>query len=446
MLEKDALAAGGTGTLDGISNGTLDRRTLLMQAGRGIAGALLVGAAANAQTGGSRVPPVDRGMTEGERVQFPSEDAATELPSGGPPNGDPVRQRVGIAIIGLGRLSLEQILPGFASAKHARVTALVSGDDAKAAAVAAQYGIAKTYTYERMDELAHDPDVQAVYIVLPNAMHREYTERAARLGKHVLCEKPMTTSVADAEAMIAACEKAKVQLMVAYRCQYEHTNRYAAEMVRGNTLGSVRTIHAINTQNVGDPAQWRLRKSLSGGGPLPDIGLYCLNGVRALLGEEPIEITAQTHNPPDDPRFREVEDLVNFSMRFPSGVLASCTSTYSAHELRQLEVVGSDAWLRLDNAFAYHGQKLTVQRREGLVTSASELSLHPADQFALEIDHFAECVRTGRKPRTGGAEGLQDQRLMAAIYQAAATGRPVQLPPAAGQDITRGPALAALKA
>ncbi len=410
----------------------LDRRTLLKRGGLGMAGALLQGQA---------VPTVDRGTAEGAKVAFPSEDAETEAPAGKPANPDPPAKRVGFAIVGLGRLSVEQILPAFGSAKHCRPTALVSGDIEKAKALAVQYGIPKVLPYEQFEQLRDDPETQAVYIVLPNALHREYTERAAKIGKHVLSEKPMTVAVSDAEAMIAACDAAKVLLMVAYRIQYEPYNRTLAEMVRGGKLGTVRTIQAVNTQNLGDPKQWRFTRKLAGGGSLPDIGLYNLNTIRALLGEEPVEITAQTHSPENDPRFREVEDLVQFTMRFPSGVVAMCVSSYSAHELRQYEVMGTEAWARMDNAFSYHGQKLTVQRREGMGTVAGEYTLSPKDQFALEMDHFAECIRTGRKPRTGGPEGLQDQKLMAAIYEAARTGKPVQLPPMSGVDATRGPAL-----
>ncbi len=421
----------------------IDRRTLLVRGGRGMAGALLAGSVAGAQgQGGSKpVPPIDRGTEEGNKVEFPEEKAPTELPSGGPKDADPVQSRVGFAVIGLGRLSLEEILPAFPSCKHARCTALVSGDPAKAATIAAQYGIAKTYTYDRMDDMQHDPDVQAVYVVTPNALHREYTERAAKNGKHVLCEKPMTTSVQDAQAMIAACEAAHVRLMVAYRIQYEPNNRYLVDMVRTGKLGTIGAVHSINTQNMAAPNQWRLLKKLSGGGSLPDVGIYNLNTVRALLGEEPVEITAQIFSPPDDPRFREVDDTVNFTLRFPSGVIASCTSSFSQHTYRQLEVMGSDAWAQMKDAYAYHGQKLTVQRRDGIATAASEFSLNPANQFALEIDHFAECVRSGRKPRTGGPEGLQDQKLMAAIYEAASSGKPFPLPPVSGLDSTRGPAL-----
>ena len=429
---------------DALEHTRLDRRALLVRGGQGIAGVLLAPGAAAAAQGSGPVPPVDRGKVEGSKVEFPPIHAATDLPGGGPPNADPADARVGFAILGLGRLSLEQILPAFSACKHARPVALVSGDAEKAKSIAAEYGIRHRYSYTTMDEMRSNPEVEAVYMVTPNALHREYTERAAGLGKHVLCEKPMSVSAADAQAMIDACARARVQLMIAYRIQYEHTNRSLIDMARAGKLGTVRSIHAINVQNQSAPDQWRQIRALSGGGSLPDIGLYCLNTVRALTGEEPVEISAAIHSPAGDPRFREVEDLAAFTLRFPSGIVASCTSCYSAHQHSELQVMGVDAWARIASAFSYHGQKLTVSRRDGIREAETEYKLNPSSQFALEIDHFAECVRTGRKPRTGGAEGLQDQKLMAAIYQSAKTGQPVRMPAAAALDATRGPALPAL--
>ncbi len=428
---------------DALEDARLDRRTLLVQGGRGLAGALLAGGVAEAQSKvqNTPVPPVDRGMVEGKKVEFPAIHAETDLPGSGPPNADPQDIRVGFAILGLGRLSLEEILPAFASCKHARAIALISGDADKAKTIAAQYGIRRTYTYADLDSIRANPEIQAVYIVTPNATHRAFTEQVARAGKHVLCEKPMTVSPAEAQAMIDACEAAHVQLMVAYRIQYEHNNRYLFDLARTGKLGTVRSIHAINVQNQANPEQWRQIKKLSGGGSLPDIGLYCLNTVRALTGEEPVEITAVIQTPKNDPRFREVEDLVNFTLRFPSGIVAACTSCYSAHKHAEMQVLGTLATARMASAFNYSGQRLTVSHRDGIAEGEIEFTLNASKQFALEIDHFAECIRSGKKPRTGGPEGLQDQKLMAAIYQAAATGRPVSLPPVDGLDRTRGPAL-----
>ena len=421
----------------------LDRRTLLVQGGLGLAGTLLAGASAGAQASGP-VPAVDRGTVEGKKIEFPAIHAETDLPGGGPPNADPVDARVGFAVLGLGRLALEQILPAFSGCKHARPVALISGDAEKAKTIAAQYGIEHTYTYDGMDAIRENRAIEAVYIVTPNATHRAFTERAAKAGKHVLTEKPMTVSPADAQAMIDACAAAHVQLMVAYRIQYEHNNRYLFELARAGKLGRLRTIHAVNVQNQSNPEQWRQVRALAGGGSLFDIGLYCLNTIRALTGEEPVEISAVIQTDKSDPRFREVEDLVNFTLRFPSGIVAACTSCYSAHKHADMQVMGTEATAHMASAFNYSGQKLTVSRRDGIAEGETEFTLNPSKQFALEIDHFAECIRTGRKPLTGGPEGLQDHTLMAAIYRSAASGRPVSVAPVQGLDTTRGPALAPL--
>jgi predicted dehydrogenase len=196
-------------------------------------------------------------------------------------------------------------LPALLHRKYSRPAALVSGDRAKALKVARQYGIADAdvLNYQSFERLADNPHVQVVYIVLPNGMHKEYTLRAAKIGKHVLCEKPMATSVADCEAMIDACRRAGRKLMIAYRSQYEPMDRMISKMVREKKLGPLREFVAGNSQNVGDPAQWRLNKALAGGGALPDIGLYCLNAVRFLSGEEPLDVIASMHKPDGDPRF-----------------------------------------------------------------------------------------------------------------------------------------------
>ena len=211
--------------------------------------------------------------------------------------------------------------------------------------------------------------------------------------------------------------------------------------MRAGEFGPIQLIDAINTQNQGDPSQWRQVKKLSGGGSLPDVGLYCLNTVRALLGEEPEELSATIHSPPDDPRFREVESNVSFTLRFPSGAVANCASSYSAHEHRNLRVLGPGGVGEVENAFAYEGQRLRLFRRDGMAEANVELSLGRRNQFSLEIDHMAQCIRQDRQPRTPGEEGLQDQVLMAAIYESARTRRPVRLEPVTGRDAFRGPPL-----
>jgi predicted dehydrogenase len=407
-------------------NGT--RRSLLA-GGLGIGGAALV-----------RAAKVDEGSVGGERVTFDPIHAASERDEGQPPNQDPAQQRVGFAIMGLGRLALENILPAFAECKHARPVALVSGDPAKMKTVAAQYGIAKDscYSYADFSRIRANAAVQVVYVVLPNSLHREAVVQAAEAGKHVLCEKPMAISADEARVMIDACRRAGRKLMIAYRCQYEINNRELIRRVRSGELGDIQFIDAVNTQNQGSPAQWRQNRALSGGGALPDVGLYCLNSTRALLGEEPVAITAAMHSPAGDVRFAEVESTVSFTLQFPSGVIANCATSYSVHEHRNLKVLGSTGSAEVENAFGYEGQKLRLYRRDGKAEASIELALARKNQFSLEIDHMAECVRHDVAPRTPGEEGLQDQVLMAAIYQAAASGETVRLPAVPRRDAFRG--------
>ncbi len=228
--------------------------------------------------------------------------------------------------------------------------------------------------------------------------------------------------------------------MIAYREQYDPYHRALIGMARKQEYGPVRLITAINGQNQGNPEQWRQFRSQAGGGSLPDVGLYCLSAARYLTGEEPVEITAQLTQPKDDPRFRGVEDICAFTLRFPSGIIANCVSSYSTHETRYLRMMARDAWIELDPAFSYEGLTMRIGRQVGQTHSVEQRRFGEHNQFAREMDHFAECIRTDRQPHTPGEEGLQDQRIMEAIYQAASGGSPVKLPLVAGLDTTRGPA------
>jgi predicted dehydrogenase len=338
-------------------------------------------------------------------------------------------KRVGFAIVGLGRLSLNQILPAFGSSEYCKPVALVSGDRAKATKIAAQYGIKDSaiYGYTNYEELAKNPEVKAIYIVLPNGMHEEYVVRGAKTGKHILCEKPMATSSKEAEHMIAACKQADVKLMIAYRQQYEPHNRALRKLVTEGKLGKLRGFVSSNSQQEGDPTQWRLKKALSGGGCLPDVGLYCLNASRFLSGEEPTEVMAQIWQPKDDPRFVEVEASCSFSLRFPSGYVATCTTSYDVHKSQFLRLEGTTAWAEMSPAFAYRGNKLKWSHLDGERETEVAPQIEEKDQFALEMDHFAECILEGKEPKTPGEEGLRDHRVMEAIYESARTGKSVKL-------------------
>jgi predicted dehydrogenase len=326
-------------------------------------------------------------------------------------------RKIGYAVIGLGQIA-GHFLPGVGLTTNSRITALVSGHREKAERIAAQYDVPTNsiYNYENFDEIAHNPAVDAVYIALPNSMHAEYTIRAAKAGKHVMCEKPMATSVADCESMIAACKAANVKLMIAYRCHYEPTNLKAIQIIRDGSLGKVQAIESSFGFNI-SPQQWRLSRKLAGGGPLYDVGIYSLNACRYLTGEEPEHISAYASTIDRDGRFAEVEENVSWTMRFPTGILASCLTTYGADMPGYFHVYGSKGWLRVDQAFVYEGLRL---RAEWPGTTLDELN--PAkdpSHFMAEAAHFSRDIQTNQEPRANGQEGLRDLQYITQIYKSA---------------------------
>ncbi|WP_158799135.1 Gfo/Idh/MocA family protein [Pedobacter sp. L105] len=417
------------------------RRNFIKVAGIGLAATTLLNtalpSAAHAQTNRG-----DQAIDETDPVKLKEINDASEKPTGAIPSALRPAKRIGYAIVGLGHLSLNQILPGMVKCKFSKPVALVSGDAAKAQKVALQYGInpKNIYNYQNFDEIKNNPEIDVVYIVLPNAMHEEFTVRAAKAGKHILCEKPMSVSSASAARMIAACKKSDRKLMIAYRIQYEPNSHQVMKWTRGEQFGKVRVIDAFNAQNIGDPEQWRLKKALSGGGSLPDIGLYNLNTSRFILGEEPEMVVASTYSTPGDIRFKEVEETVMFQLFFPSGAISNNTCSYGIHESRYYRCnANKGAHFGVDNAFTYNGLQLKLSQVQGKMELKSEPSLGPEkDQFTLEIDHMSDCVLHNKTPFTPGEEGLQDHKLMEAIYESARTQRPVKLEKITGLDVFRG--------
>lgn len=390
----------------------LTRRQLLNKAGLGLVAVSVVGAV------GAAFKPA--------RIVAQAAPAPADEPS------MPSEKKLGWAIVGLGKFATQQLIPSFSECKRSKLVALVSGDRGKAERIAQQYGVnpKNIYNYQNYDTIRNNPEVDVIYIVLPNGMHAEYTIRGAQAGKHIMCEKPMANTVKDCQAMIDACRKANKKLMIAYRAQYEPYNLAAIAIARGTQkeLGKLKAIVADHGRILDpkDPAdQWRMDKELAGGGSLPDIGIYSLNAARYITGEEPVEITAMMYSTPGDPRFREVEENVNFMLRFPSGVIANCTSSYGYSDVKRYQVFGADGTLELDPATDYYRHRLYVERDK----VREERNIEEKNQFALEIDHLSECVMQNKQPKTPGEEGLQDVKLIQTIYEAARTGRTIKLPP-----------------
>jgi predicted dehydrogenase len=324
---------------------------------------------------------------------------------------------IGYAMVGLGVISMQHFMPGLKDAKQSKLTGLVSGHRDKAEKNAAEYSVPTSaiYNYENFDSIRDNKTIDAVYIALPNNMHAEYTIRAAKAGKHVLCEKPMATSVDDCNAMIEACRSANVKLMIAYRCQLEPTNLRAIQLIRDGSLGTVQAIESANGFNI-RPNQWRLDKKVAGGGPLMDVGVYSLNASRYLTGEEPQILSAYSSVIDKDGRFNEVEENVAWTMRFPSGVVASCNSTYGASMDGYYRVHGSKGVLNVENAFPYQGQHLTARMNGGAALDEPNPAKDPS-QFTRQAEYFSGCILNNSEPKMNGQEGLRDIQYVAQIYK-----------------------------
>ncbi|MDB5693243.1 MAG: oxidoreductase [Alphaproteobacteria bacterium] len=335
----------------------------------------------------------------------------------------PDSEKLGFAVVGLGKLALGQIVPGFLNCSSAKLAALVSGHPDKARALAAAQGLPvdAIYDYGNFDRIAHNPRIQIVYIALPNFLHAEYTIRALKAGKHVLCEKPMATSIADCEAMIAAAKAADRRLMIAYRCQYEPLNLEAMRRLRSGALGRPRLVVTDmgRQSDLAEPSDaWRLDMAKSGGGALADMGIYGVNASRYLLNEEPVEVRAWAQTNRSDPRFRTTEDLISWQFRFPSGAIGEGSTSFSYAGTMAYRVLCEHGRLVADPGAFYGGNRLTVEGTAG----ERQPKLPEIDQFAREMDWMADVVR-GKAPLVSpGEEGLQDMRLMRAILDSVARG------------------------
>jgi predicted dehydrogenase len=337
-------------------------------------------------------------------------------------------KKIGYCIIGLGRISMNEFMPGVKISKDSKIVALVSGHRDKAERIADEYGVAHSsiYSYQNYDSIHDNPAIDAVYIALPNGMHAEYTIRAAKAGKHVLCEKPMANSVKECEQMIAACKQADRKLMIAYRCQYEPTNLKAIELLRQGYAGKLQIMSSANGFNI-HAGEWRLNKKMAGGGPLVDVGIYSIQAMRYLTGEEPTVVDAYSSVIDHDGRFSEVEENVVWTFHFPSGVLAHCATTYGTNFIGgSARAVGSEGMLELNPAFGYQGLQLTGKAQGKPPLDVAFNNPSPR-QFATEADYFSDCILQNKEPKTNGEEGLRDERIITAIYKSCAEGKPVKL-------------------
>ena len=330
-------------------------------------------------------------------------------------------RKLGFALVGLGNLSTYQIAPALQKTEFCRLTGIVTGTPAKAEKWKAQYNIPdkNIYSYDTMEKMADNPDIDVVYVVTPNALHAGHTIKAAKAGKHVLCEKPMEVSVEKCRQMIDECQKAGRQLAVGYRLHFEPNNLECVRLAREKVLGDLKIIDAGFGFPIGDPAQWRLNRALAGGGPLMDVGIYALQATRYLTGEEPVFVSAIT-TVTDPVKFKEVEESIVWETKFPGGVITHCSATYKVPGIGNFKAFADEGWFELAPAFYYDG----IQGRR---SDCKQIRFPAIDQFAAEMDDFAQCILNNRPTRVPGEEGLRDVKIMMAIYEAAKTGKTVGL-------------------
>jgi predicted dehydrogenase len=328
------------------------------------------------------------------------------------------RRSIRYAVLGLGHIVQAAVLPAFRHAqRNSSLVALVSGERKKLQVLGKRYGVKRLCGYEGVDELFDSGEIDAVYIGLPNDMHKEYTIRAARAGLHVLCEKPMAVSARECEQMMRATREAKVKLMIAYRLHFERANLEAAQFARSGKLGELRFFSSDFSMQVSED-NIRLERE-RGGGPLSDIGIYCINAARYCLGEEPRMVWA-TATRSRDRRFREVEETVTGVMRFKDERLATFTCSFGAADRSTYTVTGTKGSITVDPAYEY-AEGLAYELRTG--DRKRRKAFGKSDQFAPELLYFSDCILKNREPEPSGEEGLADVRVIEGMMKSIRTGR-----------------------
>jgi predicted dehydrogenase len=336
-------------------------------------------------------------------------------------------KRVGYAVVGLGSISQVAVLPAFAHSKKAKLVAVVSGDENKAQNFAEQFKASHAFSYGEFAKCLGNPEVEAVYIATPPGEHEKYAVAAAKAGKHVLCEKPLAATVKQARNMVESCRRNKVRFMTAYRKYFEPSSVTLKGMISKGELGRIDVIHTLFSElrPFGDQSpSWLFSRKLCGGGPLTDLGVYCVNTCRWLVDEDPIAASGTVSWVRDRRRYKQVEEGIAFRLDFRSGLILQGTAAYSAAFSSFVHVHGEKGWAELAPAFAFEEER----RLSGKIAGRWFAKIFkPIDEFALELDYFAECIREGRKPAPDGEQGLRDIIIIDAIYQAAKKGGTVKI-------------------
>jgi predicted dehydrogenase len=327
-----------------------------------------------------------------------------------------------VAVMGLGGYGT-RVAEAMKACTKAKLVGVISGTPSKITAWQAKHNIPEKncYNYENFDEIKNNPDIDAVYIITPNSLHKEQTIRVAKAGKHVICEKPMALNFKEGKEMVEACKNANVKLLVGYRMHFEPKTLEIIRMRQAGDFGKILFFQGLSGFRIGDPTQWRINKALSGGGSLMDIGIYALNGARYMVGEEPVWVTAQeTKN--DPVKFKQgVDETIQFQLGFPGGATASCLSSYAMNGLDRFFLNGEKGFADMQPAHGYGPIKAK--------TNKGELDFPHVMHQTVQMDEMAGIILEGKQPvlPVDGEEGLKDLKIIDAIYAAVISGRKVKL-------------------
>ncbi|MCR5889194.1 Gfo/Idh/MocA family oxidoreductase [Hymenobacter sp. J193] len=340
----------------------------------------------------------------------------------GPASGEALQsgRQLGVALVGLGKYSTGQLAPALQQTRLCKLAGIVTGTPAKAAQWKQRYHLPdqNIYNYQSFDRIIDNPAIDIVYVVLPVALHAEYVERAARAGKHVICEKPMAPTAADCRRMISAMQKAGKKFSIGYRLHFEPHHQEMMRLGQQQVLGPIKRLVADNGFRFNNDTPWRVDKELAGGGPLMDMGIYCAQGVVYTKGQVPVSVTAKlAPNPDSKGLFKEVEAGVNWQMQFADGSVADCRTSYAENLNSRLRAETGQGFMELQPAFGYGG----IAGR----TSQGPMNIENVPQQARQMDDFADCILNDKPTRVPGEMGLRDMQLIEAIYRAAATGQKV---------------------
>jgi glucose-fructose oxidoreductase len=331
-------------------------------------------------------------------------------------------KKIRYGVVGSGHIAQVAVLPAFASAPNSELVAIVSGDPAKRTKIGKKYELEHVYSYDEYDRALSVVD--AVYIALPNHLHSEYAVRAAQAGVHVLCEKPMAVTEEECQAMIEAAATNDVKLMIAYRLHFEEGNLEAVHLAHKGKLGNLRIFDSAFAQQVVADNIRVTQPVEKGGGPVYDMGVYCINAARYLLRAEPTSLAAFSANN-GEKRFQKVDEMTSVVMRFPDERLATFTCSFGAADVSRYTLIGTKGVLTAEPAYDY-SMGLKYQITIGDKTKTKEYPKR--DQFAGELIYFSDCVLRDKEPEPSGLEGLADVRIVRAIYESARTGKTIELP------------------